>query len=113
MNAPHALLYGAIVIGLAWVFSPVAEGHTPDLEVCEAEDAFGEYRFPTAGDELLVAACTDLDGTLVMREGIGNMELVRWMLDLGFYDPYDLAIESSLLDAFGPLLEASPLPDGG
>ena len=108
MRPARAVVLLGMFIGMVWVFQPIASAHTiPDLQICEAEDAFGEFVFPTAEDELLVQTCADLEGTLVLRDGLEAPELVRWMLDLGFYDPYALTLDS-LEDMFGPVATEAP-----
>ena len=81
------LLAGAAALVLN---APIA-AHDEDLEVCRATDSIGEFSFPIGGIAELRNLCAEVDGARAIGPAPPAEELIRWMYDLGFYDPYWLA----------------------
>ncbi len=90
----------AVFLLLVFVLGPVSvrADPMPDLQVCEATDEYGEFIFPIAGDIDLGEACVQFGGELVMVPAMSSLELMQWMMRIGFYDPYPLLEDISVLE---------------
>ena len=81
----------ALFLLMLWVVTPVVQAHDEEpLQICRAEDNLGEFEFPVANDLDLAFACMEFGGDLEMVDEMSGTDLVGWMLEIGFYNPFGL-----------------------